>query len=162
MQAEEKMYRQYAEYVFKYLLSLTGSRDMAEEITQETFYQAVKSIHKFDGSCKLSTWLCAIAKNQLAAYRRKNPETASLESPESLSLAAESSEEIALRNRERTLLYKRLHACPEPYRELLYLRLFSDLSFREIGDIMGKSESWARVTFYRWKEMLKKEMEKDG
>ena len=71
MQVDEEMYQQYAAYVYKYLLSMTGNKDIAEEITQETFYQAIRSINKFDGSCKLGTWLCSIAKNQLAVYRKK-------------------------------------------------------------------------------------------
>lgn len=158
MLKEEEIYRQYADYVYKYLLSMTGSRDVSEEVTQETFYQAIKSIDRFDGSCKITTWLCAIAKNQLAVYRRKNPESEELEN---ITLTAASSEDVAIQNSERTRLYAKLHACPEPYRELLYLRLFSELSFREIGEILGKTENWARVTFYRAKEMLKKEIEKD-
>lgn len=159
MQTEEKMYKEYAEYVYKYLLSLTNNEDVAEELTQETFYQAIKSIDRFDRSCKLSTWLCAIAKNQLAAYKRKNPQTVDIES---LPLTASSVENEALQSIEKAMFYKKLHSCPEPYRELLYLRLFADLSFREIGEILGKTENWARVTYYRAKEMLKKEIGKDG
>lgn len=159
MQVDEEMYHQYAEYVYKYLLSMTGNKDIAEEITQETFYQAIKSINKFDGSCKLGTWLCSIAKNQLAAYRKKNPAADMIEN---LPLTTSSSENDALSNIEKTMFYKKIHLCPEPYRELLYLRLFAELSFREIGEILGRTENWARVTYYRAKEMLKKEVEKDG
>ncbi|MBR7071113.1 MAG: sigma-70 family RNA polymerase sigma factor [Clostridia bacterium] len=159
MQADEAFYRRYAGYVFRYLLSLTGNRALAEEIAQETFYHAIKNIHKFDGSCKLSTWLCAIAKNQWMVYKRKHPQTETLES---LLLTAASAEDEAIQSDERTMLYKRLHACPEPQRELLYLRLFANLSFKEIGEILGKTENWARVTFYRAKEKLKKEIEKNG
>ena len=145
------------------------NRDVAEEVTQESFYQAIKSINKFDGSCKITTWLCAIAKNQLAVYRRKNPELASMDDAEgqahselqTQTQSVPSSEDVALQSSDRKRLYAKLHACPEPYRELLYLRLFSELSFREIGEILGKTENWARVTFYRAKEMLKKEILKD-
>lgn len=158
MQTGEEIYRQYANYVYKYLLSLTGSSDIAEEITQETFYQAIKNINRFDGSCKISTWLCAIAKNQLASYRRKHPDYEELDIK---TTTEESTEDEAIQNCERANLYAKLHSCPEPYRELLYLRLLGDLSFKEIGDILGKTENWSRVTFYRAKEMLKKEIEKD-
>ena len=65
MQPMEEIYQEYARTVFKYLLSKTHDEDLAEELTQETFYQALKSIDRFDESCKISTWLCAIAKNQL-------------------------------------------------------------------------------------------------
>ena len=158
MQTGEEIYKRYAGYVYKYLLSLTGNEDISEEITQETFYQAVKNINRFDGSCRISTWLCAIAKNQLAAYTRKHPEHEGLES---LTQTAESTEDLAQQNSEKTRLYAKIHSCPEPYREVLYLRLIAGLSFREIGEILAKTENWSRVTFYRAKEMLKKEMGKD-
>ena len=72
MQSMDEIYRDYAELVYRFVLGKTGNEDIAEEITQETFYQAIRSSDKFDGSCKVSTWLCAIAKNQLASYLRKN------------------------------------------------------------------------------------------
>lgn len=158
MQVNEEIYQQYADYVYKYPLSITGNKDIAEEITQETFYQAIKSINKFDGSCRLGTWLCSIAKNQLATYRKKHP---AMDPIENLTLTASSSEYDVLSNIEKTMLYKRIHLCSEPYRELLCLRLFAELSYKEIGEILGKSENWARVSYYRAKEMLKKECEKN-
>ena len=78
----EEIYQKYAQTVYKYLLSMTRDSQLAEELTQETFYQAVKSIGRYDGSCSVSTWLCAIAKHQLSAWRRKNPETESLDEDE--------------------------------------------------------------------------------
>ena len=54
-----------------------------------------------------------------------------------------------------------LHNCPEPYREVLYQRIFGNLSFREIGEVLGKSENWARVTYYRGKQQLKERMMKN-
>ena len=155
----DEIYRTYAGYVYKYLLSLTNDPDLAEELTQETFYQAIRKIDTFDRSCKISTWLCAIAKRQLAAWRRKNPAAASDDAWENVP-AGETPEQTLTDAETRAALYKTLHACPEPYREILYLRLLADLSFREIGEIFGKSENWARVTFYRGKEQLKKELEK--
>ncbi len=114
MQINEDIYRQYADYVYKYLMSMSGNEDLAEELTQETFYQAIKSIGRFDGSCKISTWLCSIAKNQLLAYRRKHPEYADIDSAEQ---TAESSEETVIANLDRMRLLSELHSCPEPYRE---------------------------------------------
>lgn len=156
MQPMEEIYQEYARTVFKYLLSKTHEEDLAEELTQETFYQALKSIDRFDGSCKISTWLCAIAKNQLSAYRRKHPEMKTLEELEQAELSAESAEQNVLNGLERVELMRQLHNCPEPFREVLYLRIFGNLSFKEIGEIMEKTENWARVTFYRGKEKLKK------
>ncbi len=158
MQPMGEIYQSYAKTVYKYLFSLTHSQDIAEELTQETFYQAVRSIDRFDGSCAVSTWLCAIAKHQLSSYRRKHPPT---EPVEELDGASDSAEDKALAAAGRVDLLKRLHQCPEPFREILYLRIFGDLSFREIGEIMGRTENWARVTFYRGKERLRKELDEN-
>ena len=156
MQSMDDIYQSYAMTVYKYLLTHCRNDDLAEELTQETFYQAIKSIKRFDGSCHISTWLCAIAKNQLLSYQRKHPKTAELEACDAV---APSAEYGAVAYENRVELLRRLHLCPEPYREILYLRIFGDLSFKEIGDILGKSENWARVTFYRGKEKLRKELE---
>ena len=156
----EEIYRTYAGYVYKYLLAQTNDPALSEELTQETFYQAIRKIDTFDRSCRISTWLCAIAKRQLLAYRRKNPPVDAADALENVPAAA-TPESEALDAEARAALYKTLHACPEPYREVLYLRLLADLSFREIGGIFGKSENWARVTFFRGKEKIKKELEDD-
>lgn len=154
MQPIDEIYQQYARTVYKFLLSKTGSEDLSEELTQETFYQAIKSIGRYDESkCSVSTWLCAIAKNQLSVYRRKHPRTESLE--DNAAVYALSADEVT-ESENRVALLRRLHDCPEPYREVMYLRIFGDLSFREIGEIMGFSENRARVTFYRGKEKLRK------
>lgn len=163
MQNVDDIYQKYARTVYKYLLSKTRDEDIAEELVQETFYQAIKSINRFDGSCKVSTWLCAIAKNQLLAYWRKNPKQSSIDNPDeninSNALEIDSAESSVLDSLNKIELLKKLHSSPEPYREILYLRIFGDLSFREIGEIMGKTETWARVNFYRGKEKLRKEMD---
>ncbi len=154
----DEIYQKYAKMVYKYLLSMTHNADLAEELTQETFYQAIKSIDRFDKSCSISTWLCAIAKNQFFVYQRKHPP---LEDFDTCREASSSAEEKAIGALSRVELIKKLHLCPEPFRELLYLRIFGNLSFKEIGEIMGKTENWARVTFYRGKERLRKEIVAD-
>ena len=158
MQQMDEVYQKYAKTVYKYLLSLIRDHDAAEEPTQETFYQAIRSIERFDGSCQVSTWLCAIAKNQLRSYQRKHPPMELLEDHDQVMESAESS---ALEALGRVEFMKRLHSCPEPFREILYLRIFGELSFKEIGEIMGKTENWARVTFYRGKEKLRKDLVED-
>ena len=159
MQSMDEIYQTYARTVYKYLLSKTQNEEIAEELTQETFYQAVRCIKRFDGSCKLSTWLCAIAKNQLRVYQRKHPVRESIDDHEDLTGTSVEAEIFS--QMERVDLMKKLHSCPEPFREILYLRIFGNLSFREIGEIMGSTENWARVNFYRAKERLKKEMEEN-
>ena len=155
---DEEIYRQYAQTVYKFLLSRTRDPSLAEELTQETFYQAIRASGRYDGSCTVSTWLCAIAKNVLSAYRRRHPETADIADA---ALEAPSAEQEALAEDGRNELLRRLHALPEPYREVLYLRALGGLSFREIGGIFGKSENWARVTFYRGKEKIRERDERD-
>jgi len=155
----EEVYRRHARTVYRYLLTLTRDDDLAEELTQETFYQAIRSSDRFDGSCAVSTWLCAIAKNVLATYRRKHP---AAEDVDEQILPTASAEEDAVSEVGRLELLKKLHALREPYREVLYLRAFGGLSFREIGEVQGKTENWARVTFYRGKELLRKEVDEDA
>jgi len=159
MESMDEIFQQHAKTVYRYLLSITGDSDLSDELTQETFYQAVKSINRFDGSCKITTWLCAIAKNQLSSYRRKHP---IMEDWQSQNVTSTSTEEQVLEKMDRIALMKQLHAMDEPFREVMYLRLFGDLPFLEIGEIMGKTENWARVTFYRGKEKLRREMLNNG
>lgn len=158
MQPLEEIYQSHARTVYHYLLSLTRDADLSEELTQEVFYQAVKNISRFDGSCKVSTWLCAIAKNQLRVYQRKHPSNVELEPSAAVSC---SSEQDALGNIGAIELLKKIHALDPEKREILYLRIFGGLSFREIGDVLGRTENWARVMYYRGKESLKKELEAD-
>lgn len=156
MDPMEEIYRTYADTVYRYLLAQTRDPDLSEDLTQETFVQAIRCIERYDGSCQLATWLCAIARNQWLVWRRKHPVTVPLEDVEP---AAGSAETDVLEQTERLELLKLLHACPEPYREVIYLRIYGDLSFAQIGEVMGKTENWARVTFYRGKERLRKELE---
>lgn len=144
MQSMDEIYQQYAQMVYKFLLSRTCNPDLAEELTQETFYQAIRTIDRFDESCQLSTWLCAITKNVYHTWQRKHPEVGTLEE---YTKTCDSAEKDVLQSMDRIELMKQLHVCPEPFREILDMRLFGDLSFKEIGEIMGRSENWARVNF---------------
>ena len=155
MQSVEDIYREHSRTVYRFLLSRTGNPDLAEELTQETFYLAGKGIDRFDGSCKISTWLIAIAKNALSSWRRKNPETESLESAQAAGVSS-----VPESGEGQVEIMKAIRLLPEETREVMYMRLFGDLSFRQIGEIMEKTESWARVTYFRGREKLKKELEK--
>lgn len=158
MLSMEEVYREHSKTVYRYLLSQTRDAGLSEELTQETFYQAIKTVEKFDGSCKVSTWLCAIAKNLLLAERRKHPPSAELD--EALA-SPDSVEEEVVSGAGNIGLLRKLHTLEGEAREVLYLRFLGGLSFREIGEVFGKTENWARVTCYRGKEKLKKELEKD-
>jgi RNA polymerase sigma-70 factor (ECF subfamily) len=152
----DEIYQKYAQTVYRFILSKTQDADVAEELTQETFYQAIRSIDRYDESCKITTWLCGIAKNVLLTYIRKHPVHDDIEE---LAIPLDSAEKDAMQAAERVELFKKLHDVEEPYKEVIYLRVFGGLSFREIGEIHQKSENWARVTFYRGKEKLRKEVE---
>ena len=149
----DTVYRQHAQTVYKFLLSQCRDPQTAEELTQETFYQAVRSIDRFDGSCKVSVWLCQIAKHLWYQHLRKRKPEEPL--PED-GLPGPSAEEDVLTRQGHLDLLRQIHALPPSPREVVYLRAFGGLSFREIGDVMGRSETWARVTFYRGKEALRK------
>ena len=150
----EEIYQAHARTVYKFLLSQCHDADLAEELTQETFYQAVRSIGRFQGDCKVSVWLCQIAKHLWYQHLRKANRETELPEEAELPLVPSAEEEAVSRSGQLDLL-RRVHELPEPGREVVYLRAFGGLSFREIGDVLGKTETWARVTFYRGKERLK-------
>ena len=148
------IYQQHAQTVYKFLLAQCRDPDLAEELTQETFYQAVRSIGRFDGSCKVSVWLCQIAKHLWYQHLRKHKREVPIpdQPPE---VPVLSSEEGLLEQEGRLDLLRSIHSLPADQREVVYRRAFGGLSFREIGDVLGKTETWARVTFYRSKEKLR-------
>jgi len=156
VQSMDEIYREHAQTVYRFLLLRTSNPDTAEELTQETFYQAVKGIDRFDGSCKVTTWLIAIAKNVLSSWQRKNRRTASLDTDIAVN---ESADQLLRKDEIQTEILKKIHLLSPDIREVMYMRLFGDLSFRQIGEIMNKSENWARVTYFRTREKLKKELE---
>ena len=155
----ENLYRENAKIVYHYLYSRCKDEELSKDLTQETFLKAYESMERFDGSCKVSTWLCQIAKHLLYRYWEKSGRQIPTE-PEELAqnapAAKENTESQVLTRIELIDCLKELQKLPEQLREVMYLRVMSDLSYREIGEIMGKSENWARVTFYRAKEALLK------
>lgn len=154
----EKAYTRHAKDVYRYLLSLSQDEDLAEELTQETFFRAMRTIGSYNGSCKLSVWLCQIAKHIWYQWLDKRSRWNQVELTEEV-LCRESPEHSTLLHMEKTELYQAIHALPEPMRELVHLRLTGEFSFAEIGSIFGKSENWARTTFYRAKQKIMEEME---
>ncbi|VXC53000.1 ECF subfamily RNA polymerase sigma-24 factor [Bacillus sp. 349Y] len=155
----ENIYQEYADFIFRYLLTLTNESQFAEELTQETFYQAIKSIDKFNdnGKAKFSTWLCSIAKNiwlQEVNRDKKKQQLAKALSNESTPIY--NVEEEYIRNEEKLNFFKQAQELNEKKREILYLRLLGNLSFKEIGTIFSETENWARVTFYRAKQEIRR------
>jgi RNA polymerase sigma factor (sigma-70 family) len=147
-----EVYEQYADQVFKYLLVLCRNVDIAEELTQETFYQAVRSIDNYNGECKMSVWLCQIAKYTYYKYVDKQ-----VKQPQSSDLLNQlpSVENNLIESESKIALYRMIHLLEEPYKEIVLLRILVSLTFKEIGEIHLKNENWARVTFHRAKLKLR-------
>ena len=149
----EQIYQQHAQTVYRFLLAQCKDPDLAEELTQETFYQAVRSIQRFDGSCKVSVWLCQIARHLWYQHLRRSKREVPVPDQQ-MDRPVPSAEQEVLADAGHMDLLHQIHALPELPREVVYLRAFGGLSFRQIGDVLGRSETWARVTFYRAKERL--------
>ena len=155
----EEIYQENAKLVYRFLLKYCHDPQLAEELTQETFLRAMNSIERYDYSCKISVWLCQIAKHIFLQYMTKQgkeipAEEISLDEMTVQGTTDEGIEEHLIRKYELLDVLKDMQRLPEQMREVIYLRTMAELSFKEIGEILGKSENWARVTFYRGKEKL--------
>jgi len=152
------IYELYFKDVYRFIFAMCRDEHIAEEITQETFYKALKNIDSFQGNCKLNVWLCQIAKNTFYSHHVKQNKLKgiALEAVE-----PHSQDQMYILKEEALHIHKVLHVMNEPYKEVFTLRIFGELSLTEISELFGKSESWARVTFYRAKQMLQKKL-KEG
>ncbi len=155
MQDIKQIYEEYFETVNKYLFCLTHDNDISEELTQETFYKAAQKIDTYKGKCKMSVWLCQIAKHLWYDQCRKKQKTIDVEENLFDVQALESTESQVISNEEKISLYKKMQKLDEKTREVIYLRITGELSFKEIATILDKTENWARITFYRGKNKLK-------
>ena len=154
----EEIFQTYTDVVFRFLLSHCGDESLAEELTCETFYQAYVHIGQFRGKCKVETWLCQIAKHAL--YREQKRRRRLVPGEVLEQMQADHCLFQAIADKEQAMqIHRHLHRLKEPYREVFLLRALGELSFREIADVCGKSESWAKVTFYRAKSKLIEKLE---
>ncbi len=154
----DEIYQSYFDPVYRYVLSLSGDPHAAEEITQETFFKALRSLHQFRGDSSLKSWLCAIARNIWISEQRKK-KAQPIDEVSDLPDPGISPEESIVRQDESMRIHRLLHCLDEPYREVFTLRTLGQLSFRDIGEIFGKSENWACVAYHRARARLKEEME---
>ena len=154
----DRIYQTYFDPVYRYSLSLSGNPQIAEEITQETFFRAMRSLDRFRGESTLKSWLCAIAKNLWLSERRRK---ASLPIDDAAPLPDPSMgpEEAIARQDESMRVHRLLHHLEEPYREVFTLRTLGQLSFRDIGELFGKSENWACVVYHRARAKIREKME---
>lgn len=153
----DRIYEKNYPIVYKFTLSLCRDASLAEELTQDAFVKALEHFEQFDRKCSLYVWLCQIAKNTYFSYLRKQkhlvPET---QGPPQWT---GSPEEIVFDKETAARLYALLDGLPEPYREVFSLRVFSDLSFSQIGSIYGKSDRWARLIYFRAKKRIKEDLD---
>ena len=154
----DEIYQQNVRIVYHFLYSMCKDEALAEELTQETFLRAFQRIDSYDGSCKLSTWLCQIAKHLLYQTWEKKKREIPMDWQEEIAsdgaAGRESVEQDVMLRIELEDVLMDLREIPAAMREVICLRAISDLSYKEIGQMLGKSENWARVNFYRGKEML--------
>lgn len=151
------IYQDSVQKVYRFLMGLTHDPDLSEELTEETFYQAYLHIGQFEGRCEIDTWLCQIAKNAYYKELKRRSRHLPQEAAENLP-AADGFQQIE-NHQQALIIHRLLHAMKEPYREVFSLRVFGELTFGEIADVFGKSESWAKMTYYRAKARLVKQME---
>lgn len=154
----EDIYNNYFKDIFLYIYSLSGDRHIAEDITAETFMKAIKSIEKFKGNCDIRVWLCQIAKNCYFSFLRKKKKTVHLDE---LSEQKDNFnfEQIISSTEESMEIHEILHNLDEPYKEVFSLRVFGELSFKQIACLFGKSDNWACVTYHRARNKIKERME---
>lgn len=152
-----EIYSEYFSDVYKYVLSLCMDEAVAEEITQETFFKAMQHINKFNGSCKLYVWLCQIAKNTYFTYCRKKKRIVSDLDTDIPDISFNLEKDYLDKDTAKQL-HIALHNLHEPYKEVFTLRVFGELPFSQIGELFEKTDSWARVIFYRAKKQLQEVM----
>lgn len=152
MQYIEEIYVEYSKQVYKYLFSLTHNDSLSEDLTQETFYIAFKNISKYRGECKLYVWLCQIAKHlwfkELKKMKRIN--TVNIDEAQIISY-----QNLETNCMNKVDLINKMQKLDERTQEIMFLKITGELTFKEIGEIMGISENLARVTFYRGKQKIK-------
>lgn len=155
MLAMDEIYQNYAETVFRFLVSLCNDAETAKELTQETFYRAIQASNRYNGTCKVSTWLCQIAKHvwyqELDKRKRKEKFALTNKMKTNPSL-----EDELCQKEDKMQLIKQVHILNETAKEVFLLRITGAFSFKEIGEVFEKNENWARVTFYRVKQKIVK------
>lgn len=153
----EKLFKDNRDFIFKYLMKLSQNASLAEELTQETFFRAYMNYGNLRNKEKASVWLCQIAKNTYFAWYNEHKKMTPLEEAESDS-ESQRLEEVFVQRELSEKAITCLHQLEEPYKEVFMLSVFGGFSLKEISNVFQKSESWARVTFYRGKQKLLERM----
>lgn len=155
----ERIYRAYFDDVYRYIRGLSGDEALAEEITSETFFKVMHSIDGFRGDCDIRVWLCQIAKNGYFTHRKRAGRTQNVEEALLSLPAPDETEERWMQREDAARIRSELHRLPEPYKEVFLWRVLGELSFRQIGQMFGKTENWACVTYHRAKAKIRSGLE---
>lgn len=155
----EKIFKENQGFIYKYLMKLCGNPSLAEELTQETFFRAYMNIAGLKNENKVSVWLCQIAKNTYFAWYNEHKKLTGIEDGESIK--SNDIEEDFMQKELTEKALRCLHLLEEPYKEVFMLSVLGQVSLTDISKIFGKSESWARVTFYRAKQKLSERMREE-
>ena len=153
----EALYKAHFEEVYRYVFALCGHKETAEDVTADTFLKAMQHLGSFRGDCDFKVWLFRIAKNTYYSYCRKRKHLADTP-PEADLPAPDNTENTVLQTAQAMEIHRALHALEEPYKEVFSLRVFGELSFRQIGEIFGKTDHWACVTYHRARQILRKSL----
>lgn len=153
----EEMYNRYFKDVYLFAFSLSKNQHIAEDITSETFIKVMQSLDSFKGESDIKVWLFQIAKNTYYSYLRKNNRVVPTETFD-YEIDTINVEKDVLDKNESMRVHRTLHTLPDPYKEVFSLRLFGELSYKEIGEIFGKTENWACVTYYRARKKINEKM----
>ena len=157
----EEIYNLYFDDVYKYLCGITRDKNLSEEITSDTFFKAMKNLASFKGECDVRVWLCQIAKNTYYSYLKKEKKVTNIEDISEVSTDENSIEEMLVDKELAFALHQKLHNLKEPYKEVFSLRVFGELSFKQIGLLFGKNEHWACVSYHRAKQLIKGGLENE-
>lgn len=153
----EKLFNENQGFIYKYLMKLCNNSSLAEELTQETFFRAYMNFSGLKNKNKASVWLCQIAKNSYFAWYNEQKKLKSLDEANEIKDFSNLEENFIQKDLTEKALCC-LHQLEEPYKEVFMLSVLGQVSLKDISKIFGKSESWARVTFYRAKQKLSERM----
>ena len=154
----ETIYRRYFTDVELYLRAITKEESLAEALTEQVFFQALKALPTFRGDCDIRTWLCAMARNAYLSHLRKTRPTEDITQIQ-IPDPRQAVEEQVADKQQAMSIHRILHQMPEPYKEVFSLRVFGQLSFEDIGGLFGRTANWACVTYHRAKQKIRDKME---
>ena len=154
----ESIYRTYFRDVELYLRAICHDEVLAEELTEQVFFQALKALPNFRGDCDIRTWLCAMGRNCYLSHLRKAKQTEDIDELQ-IPDPRKSIEDCIADKQQAMIIHRVLHDLPEPYKEVFSLRVFGQLSFQDIGGLFGRTANWACVTYHRARQKILDEME---